>query len=122
MTAGVAMIGSTISAGASSGARASAGAESTGEKSMSNNREQGLLPKGLVGFQLAYEQFPVNELVELGVFVEQAGFDVITNSDHLQPWQSNDAHSGQAWLTMAAIGARTKKICMGTTVTCPTLR
>ena len=85
---------------------------------MNDNREPGLFRKGLVGFQLAYEQFPVNVLVELGVLIEQAGFDVITNSDHLQPWQSNEGHSGQAWLTMAAIGAKTKKIWMGTTVTC----
>lgn len=89
---------------------------------MQEHKEYRPLRKGLVGFQLSYEQFPVDELVELGVLLEQAGFDVITNSDHLQPWQANEAHSGQAWLTMAAIGARTKKIWMGTTVTCPTFR
>ncbi len=89
---------------------------------MSNSKEHGPFRKGLVGFQLAYEQFPINELVELGVMVEQAGFDVLTNSDHLQPWQSNEGHSGQAWLSMAAIGGRTKKMWMGTTVTCPTFR
>jgi F420-dependent hydroxymycolic acid dehydrogenase len=77
---------------------------------------------GMVGFQLAYEQFPVNELVELGVELELAGFDLITHSDHLQPWQANEAHSGQAWLTMSAIGARTRQIWMGTTVTCPSFR
>jgi TAT-translocated FGD2 family F420-dependent dehydrogenase len=78
--------------------------------------------KGMVGFQLAYEQFPVDQLVELGIMVEEAGFDVLTNSDHLQPWQFNEAPAGQAWLTMAAIGARTKRIWMGTTVTCPSFR
>jgi TAT-translocated FGD2 family F420-dependent dehydrogenase len=76
----------------------------------------------MVGFQLAYEQFPVNELAELGVAVEQAGFDVLTNSDHLQPWQANEGHSGQAWLTMSAIAGRTRKMWLGTTVTCPTFR
>jgi F420-dependent hydroxymycolic acid dehydrogenase len=118
------MIGSSLLANVRSGTRASsgAGAQSKGENSMSNRAEHDPLRKGLVGFQLAYEQFPVNELVELGVLVEQAGFDVLTNSDHLQPWQSNEGHSGQAWLTMAAIGARTKKMWMGTTVTCPTFR
>lgn len=80
------------------------------------------LRKGMVGFQLAYEQFPVNELVQLGVEVEQAGFDVLTNSDHFQPWQANEGHSGQAWLTMSAIGSRTHRIWIGTTVTCPTFR
>lgn len=80
------------------------------------------LRKGMVGFQLAYEQFPVTELVQLGVMIEQAGFDVMTHSDHLQPWQANEAHAGQAWLTMSAIGARTQRVMMGTTVTCPTFR
>jgi TAT-translocated FGD2 family F420-dependent dehydrogenase len=116
------MIGSTLFANTSSGIHTSSGAQSKGETSMSNTAEHGSFRKGLVGFQLAYEQFPVNELVELGVLVEQAGFDVLTNSDHLQPWQTNEGHSGQAWLTMSAIGARTKKMWMGTTVTCPTFR
>jgi TAT-translocated FGD2 family F420-dependent dehydrogenase len=75
-----------------------------------------------VGFQLAHEQFPVPELVELGAAAEQAGFDLLAVSDHFQPWQANEAHSGQAWVTMSAIGQRTKHIRMGTTVTCPTFR
>ncbi len=75
-----------------------------------------------VGFQLAHEQFTVPALVELGVAAEQAGFDLLAFSDHLQPWQTNEGHSGQAWITMSAIGQRTKRIRMGTTVTCPTFR
>jgi F420-dependent hydroxymycolic acid dehydrogenase len=93
---------------------------STGENSMDTPNLQ--FHKGMVGFQLAYEQFPVTELVQLGVMLEQAGFDVMTHSDHLQPWQANEGHSGQAWLTMSAIGAKTHRIVMGTTVTCPTFR
>jgi F420-dependent hydroxymycolic acid dehydrogenase len=75
-----------------------------------------------VGFQLAHEQFRVPELVELGIQAEQAGFDLLAVSDHFQPWQANEGHSGQAWITMSAIGQRTKRIRMGTTVTCPTFR
>jgi TAT-translocated FGD2 family F420-dependent dehydrogenase len=75
-----------------------------------------------VGFQLAHEQFRVPELVELGVAADQAGFDLLAVSDHFQPWQANEGHSGQAWVTMSAIGQRTKRIRMGTTVTCPTFR
>jgi TAT-translocated FGD2 family F420-dependent dehydrogenase len=75
-----------------------------------------------VGFQLASEQFTVPELVEFGVAAERAGFDLLAFSDHLQPWQVNEGHSGQAWITMAAVGQRTKGIRMGTTVTCPTFR
>jgi F420-dependent hydroxymycolic acid dehydrogenase len=75
-----------------------------------------------VGFQLAHEQFTVPELLNLGIAAEQAGFDLLAFSDHLQPWQANEGHSGQAWITMSAIGQRTKRIRMGTTVTCPTFR
>ncbi len=75
-----------------------------------------------VGFQLAGEQFTVPELVELGIAAERAGFDMLAASDHLQPWQSNQAHSGQAWIMLSAIGQHTSHIRMGTTVTCPTFR
>jgi TAT-translocated FGD2 family F420-dependent dehydrogenase len=75
-----------------------------------------------IGFQLAHEQFKVPELVEFGIAADQAGFDLLAVSDHFQPWQDNEGHSGQAWVTMSAIGQRTKRIRMGTTVTCPTFR
>lgn len=66
-----------------------------------------------IGFQLAHEQFPVPELVELGVAAENAGFDLLAFSDHLQPWQENEGHAGLAWITMTAIGQRTRRIRMG---------
>ncbi len=78
--------------------------------------------KPMVGFMLAHEQFPVPELVQLGVAAEQAGFDLLATSDHLQPWQANEGHSGQAWVTMGAIGERTRRVWIGPTVTCPTFR
>jgi F420-dependent hydroxymycolic acid dehydrogenase len=80
------------------------------------------LSRNLLGFMLPHEQFKVTELIELGVAAENAGFDLLATSDHLQPWQSNEGHSGLAWVTMSAIGARTKRVWMGTTVTCPTFR
>jgi len=81
------------------------------------------LPRtGQVGFVLSHEQFPVPQLVEFGVAAEQAGFDLISTSDHFQPWQANEGHSGFAWVTLGALGQRTKYIKMGTGVTCPTYR
>jgi F420-dependent hydroxymycolic acid dehydrogenase len=88
----------------------------------SSQPNTGGLRKGMMGFMLPHEQFPVQELVELGVAAENAGFDLLANSDHLQPWQTNEGHAGMCWVTMAAVGARTKRIWMGTTVTCPTFR
>lgn len=93
------------------------------EKSMSLggvplSREQG--PN--IGFVLSEEQFPVNQLVELGAAAEKAGFDAVWTSDHFQPWQDNEGHAGFAWVTLAATGQRMPRIPMGTGVTCPTYR
>lgn len=76
----------------------------------------------LVAFMLPHEQFPVAELLELGTAAERAGFDVLATSDHFQPWQANEQHCGEAWVTLGALGQRTRKAWMGPTVTCPTLR
>jgi TAT-translocated FGD2 family F420-dependent dehydrogenase len=71
---------------------------------------------------LAHEQFPVPELVRLGILAEQAGFDHVSTSDHFQPWQANEGHSGSAWVTLGALAVQTRRLWMGTMVTCPTIR
>jgi F420-dependent hydroxymycolic acid dehydrogenase len=83
--------------------------------------EVGGLRKGMFSYMLAHEQFPVPELVRLGALASRSGFQVLSTSDHLQPWQDNEGHAGQAWVTMAALGAQSHSW-MGTTVTCPTMR
>jgi TAT-translocated FGD2 family F420-dependent dehydrogenase len=76
----------------------------------------------MIGYMLAHEEFTVPELVQIGALASEAGFHLLATSDHLQPWQANEGHAGQAWVTMAALGAQASKSWMGTTVTCPTLR
>lgn len=78
--------------------------------------------KGTIGYMLAHEQFPVHELREIGTAAARCGFGLLATSDHFQPWQANEGHSGEAWVTLAALGERAPKAWMGTTVTCPTLR
>ncbi|HZO22611.1 MAG TPA: TIGR03557 family F420-dependent LLM class oxidoreductase [Steroidobacteraceae bacterium] len=80
------------------------------------------IPRGLVAFMLAHEQFLPPELIRLGAAAERAGFDLLATSDHFQPWQANERHSGEAWVTLGALGQQTQRVWMGTTVTCPTLR
>ena len=75
-----------------------------------------------LGFTLPHEQFDVAKLVEFGRAAEEAGFDFVSLSDHFQPWQPNEGHSGMAWVTMAALGQKTSRIRMGTSVTCPSYR
>jgi TAT-translocated FGD2 family F420-dependent dehydrogenase len=76
----------------------------------------------MISFTLSHEQFPVPELVRLGAEAERAGFDLVSTSDHFQPWQANERHAGLAWVTLGALGQQTHRIWMGTAVTCPTLR
>lgn len=82
----------------------------------------GTLRKDMIGYMLAHEQFAVPELIGIGAAAAQAGFDLLATSDHFQPWQANEGHSGEAWVTMAAMGGQVGEAWMGTTVTCPTLR
>lgn len=82
----------------------------------------GSLRKGMMGFMLGHEQFKISDLVDVGIAAENAGFDLLAFSDHFQPWQANEGHASAAWVTMAALGQRTKHVWMGTTVTCPTFR
>ena len=84
-------------------------------------QEIGALRKGMFSYMLASEQFPTPELLRIGAHASRAGFHVLSTSDHLQPWQANQGHVGQAWVTMGALGAQTHSW-MGTTVTCPTMR
>jgi TAT-translocated FGD2 family F420-dependent dehydrogenase len=83
--------------------------------------EVGSLRKGMFSYMLGHEQFTPPELVELGALASRSGFHVLSTSDHIQPWQANEGHAGQAWVTMGALGAQAHSW-MGTTVTCPTLR
>lgn len=76
----------------------------------------------IVGFMLAHEQFPVPELVQIGADAARAGFGALATSDHLQPWQANEGHSGQVWVTLSSVGSRAPSSWIGTTVTCPTMR
>jgi F420-dependent hydroxymycolic acid dehydrogenase len=75
-----------------------------------------------VGFILSQEQFASADLLDFGVGAEAAGFDAVWVSDHFHPWQDNQGHAGHAWVTLAALTQRTRRIELGTGVTCPTYR
>lgn len=92
------------------------------EPTQSSKQTAGFGSKRAVGFMLAHEQFTPPQLIELGTAAEQARFDFVATSDHLQPWQTNEGHACMAWLTMSALGQKTSRLTMGTAVTCPTFR
>jgi F420-dependent hydroxymycolic acid dehydrogenase len=113
-------VGAGLSVGQLASAQGAGGR--TGTLTAGSGGRPGSLSKGMVSFMLAHEQFPAPELVRLGAAAETAGFDMVATSDHFQPWQANERHAGQAWVTLGALGQRTQRIWMGPTVTCPTLR
>ena len=75
-----------------------------------------------LGYKASNEQFGPRELLDYGVLAEQRGFDSVFVSDHLQPWRHDGGHAPFAMSWLGALGARTERITMGTSVLTPTFR
>jgi coenzyme F420-dependent glucose-6-phosphate dehydrogenase len=66
----------------------------------------------------AHEQFPPEQLLSQAVAAEEAGFDGIGCSDHLQPWWE-PGEAGHAWVWLGAAAQATERVSFGTAVTPP---
>lgn len=75
-----------------------------------------------VGYKASAEQFGPRDLVELGVRAEEVGLDSVWVSDHLQPWRHEGGHAPNALAALTAIGERTERVVLGTSVLTPTFR
>ena len=75
-----------------------------------------------VGLVLSHEQFRTDQLLTQARVAEEAGFQHVWASDHIQPWQDNQGHSMFPWLTLALVGNNTGHVSFGTGVTCPIYR
>lgn len=75
-----------------------------------------------VGYKASAEQFSPRELLDFAVETERAGFDSVFISDHFQPWRHTGGHAPFAMSWMGALGARTSRILIGTSVLTPTFR
>lgn len=75
-----------------------------------------------LGYKASAEQFGPRDLVELAVAAEAHGFDSVGVSDHFQPWRHTGGHSPFSLAWMAAVGERTERIRIGTSVLTPTFR
>nr|WP_246461104.1 glucose-6-phosphate dehydrogenase (coenzyme-F420) [Nocardia transvalensis] len=75
-----------------------------------------------MGYKASAEQFGPRELVELTVSAEENGFDSAMISDHFQPWRYNGGHAPFSLAWLAAVGERTRRIRIGTSVLTPTFR
>ncbi len=75
-----------------------------------------------LGYKASAEQFAPRELVEIAVAAEAAGMDSVAVSDHFQPWRVNGGHAPFSLAWMAAVGERTERVRIGTSVMTPTFR
>ncbi|MCU1298304.1 MAG: Luciferase-like monooxygenase [Acidobacteriaceae bacterium] len=75
-----------------------------------------------LGYKLSSEEFSATELVRLAQAAEEHGFTFALISDHYHPWTSRQGQSPFAWTVLGAISHITKKLILGTGVTCPTTR
>ena len=75
-----------------------------------------------LGYKASAEQFGPRELVEFAVRAEEVGLDSAVVSDHFLPWRHEGGHapSATAWIT--AVGERTSRVQLGTSVLTPTFR
>ena len=74
------------------------------------------------GYTLSSEEHGPATLVRNARAAEDLGFDFVSISDHFHPWIEKQGHSPFVWSVLGGIAASTRRIGVGTGVTCPTTR
>jgi coenzyme F420-dependent glucose-6-phosphate dehydrogenase len=74
------------------------------------------------GYKASAEQFGPRELLEFSCLAEDVGFDSVFVSDHFQPWKHTGGHAPFSFAWLAALGAKTRRVQIGTSVATPTFR
>ncbi|HEV7171461.1 glucose-6-phosphate dehydrogenase (coenzyme-F420) [Pedococcus sp.] len=75
-----------------------------------------------IGYKASAEQFAPRELLDYAVQAERVGFDSVMISDHFQPWRHHGGHAPFSLAWLAALGERTERVQIGTSVMTPTFR
>jgi coenzyme F420-dependent glucose-6-phosphate dehydrogenase len=75
-----------------------------------------------IGYKASAEQFGPRQLLDFSVEAEEVGFESVWISDHFQPWRHTNGHAPQAFAWLGALGERTKRVELGTSVLTPTFR
>lgn len=74
------------------------------------------------GYALSSEEHGPCELVRFAQAAETAGFDFALISDHFHPWMDSQGQSPFAWTVIGAVAQATRRLRLGTGVTCPMMR
>jgi coenzyme F420-dependent glucose-6-phosphate dehydrogenase len=75
-----------------------------------------------IGYKASAEQFGPSELLEFSCLAEALGYDSVFISDHFQPWKHTGGHAPYSFSWLGALGARTTRVVIGTSVVTPTFR
>jgi coenzyme F420-dependent glucose-6-phosphate dehydrogenase len=75
-----------------------------------------------LGYKASAEQFAPRDLLDFACLAEEVGFESVFISDHFQPWRHTGGHAPFSLSWLGALGARTSRIVMGTSVLTPTFR
>ena len=75
-----------------------------------------------LGYKASAEQFAPAKLLDFACLAEEVGFESVFVSDHFQPWKHIDGHAPYSLAWLGAIGARTSRMAIGTSVLTPTFR
>lgn len=75
-----------------------------------------------LGYKASAEQFDPNSLLRFSCLAEECGFDSVFISDHFQPFKHTGGHAPFALAWLGALGARTSRVVIGTSVLTPTFR
>src|SRR3954466_2253875 len=85
-------------------------------------KRRSTVPAMRFGYKASAEQFAPRELVEFAVLAEELGYDSVVVSDHFQPWRHDGGHAPFSFAWLAAVGERTERIALGTSVVAPAYR
>src|SRR4030095_6358782 len=75
-----------------------------------------------IGYQLSSEEHRPNDLVKYAQLAEEHGFSFANISDHFHPWTDTQGESPFVCGAIGGIAHATKRLELGTWVTCPTVR
>jgi coenzyme F420-dependent glucose-6-phosphate dehydrogenase len=75
-----------------------------------------------IGYTLSSEERQPDELVRAAQLAESIGFSYALISDHYHPWTERQGSSPFVWAVLGAIATSTRRLRVGTGVTCPTMR
>jgi G6PDH family F420-dependent oxidoreductase len=75
-----------------------------------------------LGYALSSEEHPPSDLVRHAAMAEEHGFEYALISDHFHPWTERQGESSFVWTVIGAIVGATRRLRLGTGVTCPMIR